>query len=232
MSDFRRPGHDARARHDQDGHDEHPAPGGADHARRSGHAEHAAHAPGGHGTDGHGAEGHGGRGPGGHAGHGSGGHAGHGPGGHGGHDGHSATWGVAAAATLHCLTGCAIGEVLGMVIATTLGWGNVPSVVLAIVLAFFFGYALTLRGLRRAGVDWRTAVRLAVAADTLSILVMEIVDNTVVVAIPGAMAAGLADWLFWGSLAVSLAVAFIVTTPVNKWVIGRGRGHAVVHAYH
>ncbi|MEV0236268.1 DUF4396 domain-containing protein [Nonomuraea sp. NPDC050786] len=143
-----------------------------------------------------------------------------------------ATWGVAASATLHCLTGCAIGEVLGMVIATALGWGNGPSIILAIVLAFFFGYALTLRGLFRAGVDWRTALRLALAADTLSILVMEIVDNGVMVTIPGAMDAGLGTVLFWGALAISLLVAFLVTTPINKWIIGRGKGHAVVHAYH
>ncbi|GAA3236032.1 DUF4396 domain-containing protein [Nonomuraea helvata] len=143
-----------------------------------------------------------------------------------------ATWGVAASATLHCLTGCAIGEVLGMVIATALGWGNGPSIILAIVLAFFFGYALTLRGLIRAGVDWRTALRLALAADTLSILVMEIVDNGVMLTIPGAMDAGLGTVLFWGALAFSLLVAFLITTPINKWIIGRGKGHAVVHAYH
>ncbi|MBF8186190.1 DUF4396 domain-containing protein [Nonomuraea sp. K274] len=152
------------------------------------------------------------------------------------HQGHQgpmkATWGVAVSATLHCLTGCAIGEVLGMVIATALGWHNLPSIVLAVVLAFVFGYALTLRGLFRAGVDWRTALRLALAADTLSILVMEIVDNGVMLVIPGAMDAGLASVLFWGALAFSLLVAFLVTTPINKWVIGRGKGHAVVHAYH
>jgi hypothetical protein len=164
-------------------------------------------------------------------------HADHGQDDHHGHHGHEthtmkATWKVAASATLHCLTGCAIGEVLGMVIATALGWHNVPSILLAIVLAFFFGYALTLRGLFRAGVDWRRAVRLALAADTLSILVMEIVDNGVMVIIPGAMDAGVASGLFWGALAFSLLVAFLVTTPINKWVIGRGKGHAVVHAYH
>jgi hypothetical protein len=143
-----------------------------------------------------------------------------------------ATWKVAASATLHCLTGCAIGEVLGMVIATALGWHNLPSIILAIVLAFFFGYALTLRGLFRAGVDWRKALRLALAADTVSILVMEIVDNGVMVVIPGAMDAGLATGLFWGALAFSLLIAFLVTTPINKWIIGMGKGHAVVHAYH
>ncbi|WP_344485977.1 DUF4396 domain-containing protein [Nonomuraea monospora] len=143
-----------------------------------------------------------------------------------------ATWGVAASATLHCLTGCAIGEVLGMVIATALGWHDLPSIALAVVLAFIFGYALTLRGLFRAGLKWRAALRLALAADTLSILVMEIVDNGIMLVIPGAMDAGLTSLLFWGALAVSLLVAFLVTWPINKWIIGRGKGHAVIHAYH
>ncbi|MEU8377803.1 DUF4396 domain-containing protein [Streptosporangium sp. NPDC048865] len=153
---------------------------------------------------------------------------------HHGHAGHAqkATWRTAASATLHCLTGCAIGEVLGMVIGTALGWPNVPTVVLAVALAFFFGYALTLAGLRRAGVDWHRALKLALAADTLSILVMEIVDNTVMIAVPGAMDAGLTSGLFWGALTFALLVAFLVTTPVNKWIIGRGGGHAVIHAYH
>ncbi|MBB5138548.1 multisubunit Na+/H+ antiporter MnhG subunit [Thermocatellispora tengchongensis] len=143
-----------------------------------------------------------------------------------------ATWRMAASATLHCLTGCAIGEVLGLVIATALGWGDVPSIALAVVLAFFFGYLLTLMPLRRAGVGWGSAIKLALAADTVSILVMEIVDNGVMLAVPGAMDAALTSVLFWGALAFSLAVAFVVTTPVNKWIIGKGRGHAVVHAYH
>ncbi|WP_219465521.1 DUF4396 domain-containing protein [Nonomuraea rhizosphaerae] len=143
-----------------------------------------------------------------------------------------ASWATAASATLHCLTGCAIGEVLGLVIATWLGLSNAPSIAVAVVLAFFFGYLLTLMPLRRAGVDWRTAIKLALAADTLSILVMEIVDNGVVLAVPGAMDATLTSGLFWGSLALSLLVAFLVTTPVNKWVIGRGKGHAVIHGYH
>ncbi|MEV4804376.1 DUF4396 domain-containing protein [Nonomuraea sp. NPDC049421] len=150
----------------------------------------------------------------------------------GAHPQRKATWGVAASATLHCLTGCAIGEVLGMVIATALGWHDLPSILLAVVLAFVFGYALTLRGLFRAGLKWRAALRLALAADTLSILVMEIVDNGVMVIIPGAMDAGLASLLFWGALAFSLLVAFLVTLPINKWIIGRGKGHAVIHAYH
>ncbi|MFJ8127177.1 DUF4396 domain-containing protein [Streptomyces hydrogenans] len=161
-------------------------------------------------------------------------HGGH----HGGHTGHedhgggTASWSMAAKATLHCLTGCAIGEVLGMIIGTALGWGNAPTMVLAIALAFFFGYALTLRGVLAAGLDLRSAVRVALAADTLSILVMEIVDNGVLLLVPGAMDAHLDDALFWGALAFAFAVAFLVTTPVNKWMIGRGKGHAVVHRYH
>ena len=143
-----------------------------------------------------------------------------------------ATWGMAASATLHCLTGCAIGEVLGMVIGTSLGWGNVPTIVLSVGLAFVFGYALTMRGVLRAGVGFRQAVRVALAADTVSIAVMELVDNAVIVGVPGAMEAGVAGWLFWAALAFSLAVAFVVTLPVNKWMIGRGVGHAVVHQYH
>ncbi|MET9060477.1 DUF4396 domain-containing protein [Streptomyces antibioticus] len=154
---------------------------------------------------------------------------------HPGH-GHGAapdgSWATAVRATLHCLTGCAIGEVLGMVVGTALGWGNTATLVLAIVLAFFFGYALTLRGVLKAGVGLRAAVRVALAADTLSIAVMELVDNGVIVLWPGAMDAGLGDALFWGALAIALAVAFVLTTPVNKWMIGRGRGHAVVHRYH
>jgi Domain of unknown function (DUF4396) len=142
------------------------------------------------------------------------------------------TWRTAAAATLHCLTGCAIGEVLGMVIGSATGLANGATVVLSIVLAFVFGYGLTMRGVLRAGVGVRNALRLALAADTVSIAVMELVDNGVVIAIPGAMDAGLTTLLFWGSLAFSLVVAFVVTTPVNRWMISRGRGHAVVHAHH
>lgn len=154
---------------------------------------------------------------------------------HAGHAAHYPApvgWAMAARATLHCLTGCAIGEILGMVIGTALGWGNAGTMVLAIVLAFFFGYTLTLRSVLKAGVDVRTAFRVALAADTLSIAVMELIDNGVIVLWPGAMDAQLADTLFWGALALSLAVAFVVTTPVNKWMIGRGKGHAVVHRYH
>jgi hypothetical protein len=142
------------------------------------------------------------------------------------------TWVAAATATLHCLTGCAIGEVLGMVIGTATGIGNTATVVLSIALAFVFGYALTMRGVLASGVGFRQALRVALAADTVSIAVMEVVDNGVIVAVPGAMDAGLADALFWGSLLFSLIVAFVVTTPVNRWMISRGRGHAVVHAHH
>ena len=139
---------------------------------------------------------------------------------------------MAVSATLHCLTGCAIGEVLGMVIGTALGWGDFATIVLAIVLAFFFGYLLTFLPVRRAGLSFGAAAKVALAADTVSILVMEIVDNAILLAVPGAMEAGLSDPLFWGSLAVALAVAFVVTVPVNRAMIGRGRGHAVVHQYH
>jgi hypothetical protein len=138
----------------------------------------------------------------------------------------------AFSATVHCLTGCAIGEVLGLVIATALGWHDLPSVVLAIVLAFVFGYALTIRSLRASGVPYRRAGRLAAASDTLSIVTMEIVDTAIVLAIPGAMAAGLLTGLFWGSLAFSLIVAGIVAFPVNRWLIARGKGHAVLHEVH
>ncbi|WP_327413533.1 DUF4396 domain-containing protein [Streptomyces sp. NBC_01233] len=159
-------------------------------------------------------------------------HGGHGHGHDAGSSSGKAGWAMAARATLHCLTGCAIGEVLGMVIGTALGWGNVPTMTLAIVLAFFFGYALTLRGILSAGVDLRTAIRVALAADTLSIAVMELIDNGVIALWPGAMDAHLSEPLFWAVLAISLAVAFAVTVPVNKWMIGRGKGHAVVHQYH
>ncbi|MET7700157.1 DUF4396 domain-containing protein [Streptomyces sp. NPDC005485] len=148
------------------------------------------------------------------------------------HPATGASWSMAAQATLHCLTGCAIGEVLGMVIGTALGWGNLPTTILAIVLAFFFGYSLTLRGVLKAGVGFGAAVRVALAADTLSIAVMELIDNGVIVLWPDAMDATLSDALFWLSLTLSLVIAFVVTTPVNKWMIGRGKGHAVVHRYH
>jgi hypothetical protein len=138
----------------------------------------------------------------------------------------------AVSATAHCLTGCAIGEVLGVVIGTALGWGNGATIVLAIVLAFVFGYSLTITPVLRAGVGLGAALGVALAADTLSITVMEIVDNATLLVIPGAMNAGLSSPLFWGSLVVSLAIAFVVTVPVNRALIARGRGHAVVHRYH
>ena len=142
------------------------------------------------------------------------------------------TWRTAISATLHCLTGCAIGEVLGMVLATWWGWGDAASIALAVVLAFFFGYLLTFTNVRRAGLDARSAVRTALAADTVSIAVMEVVDNAFLLLVPGAMAAGLASGLFWWSLAVALGVAFVLTVPVNRWLIQRGLGHAVVHHLH
>jgi len=142
------------------------------------------------------------------------------------------SWRTAVSATLHCLTGCAIGEVLGMVLATWWGWGTTASVLLAVVLAFFFGYLLTFTGVRRAGLDVGTAVRTALAADSVSILVMELVDNAFLLAVPGAMEAGLSDAFFWVTLAASLAVAFVLTVPVNKWMIARGKGHAAVHELH
>jgi hypothetical protein len=135
-------------------------------------------------------------------------------------------------ATVHCLTGCGIGEILGLVLSTALGWHDLPSIVLAIVLAFVFGYGLTIRPLLAGGLPFRSAARTALAADTVSIVVMEVMDNAIVIAVPGAMAAGLTDGLFWGSLALSLAVAFVVAFPVNRWLIARGLGHAVVHAQH
>ncbi|KAA6222388.1 DUF4396 domain-containing protein [Streptomyces albofaciens JCM 4342] len=149
------------------------------------------------------------------------------------HGGHAASgWGAAARATLHCLTGCALGEILGMVVGTALSWHNAPTMVLAVVLAFVFGYALTLRGVLGSGLGLRTAVRVALAADTLSIAVMELIDNGVIALVPGALDAALSDALFWWTLALSLVLAFVVTTPVNRWMISRGKGHAVAHRHH
>jgi hypothetical protein len=139
---------------------------------------------------------------------------------------------TAVQATLHCLTGCAIGEVLGMILASGLGWGNAASIVVSIALAFFFGYGLTLRSVLHAGVTLKRALSLAFASDTLSITTMEIVDNGFILVVPGALAAGLGDALFWWSLALSLAIAFVAAVPVNRWLIARGRGHAVVHELH
>ncbi|MEU5366477.1 DUF4396 domain-containing protein [Streptomyces sp. NPDC005925] len=159
---------------------------------------------------------------------------------HGGHDAHSgsapreapAPWSMAAKATLHCLTGCAVGEILGMAVGTALEWGNLRTMLLAIALAFLFGYSLTLFAVVRAGLDLTSAVKVALAADTVSIAVMELVDNAIIVFTPGAMDAQLSDGLFWSSLLGGFAVAFVITTPVNKWMIGRGKGHAVAHAHH
>ena len=138
----------------------------------------------------------------------------------------------AVSATLHCLTGCAIGEVLGMVLATWWGWGNAASIALAVVLAFFFGYSLTLIPVLRAGVPMRRALPIAFASDTASIAVMEIVDNAFILLVPGAIDAELGDALFWWSLGVSLVIAFACALPLNRWLIARGKGHAVVHAHH
>ena len=139
---------------------------------------------------------------------------------------------MAVMATAHCLTGCAIGEVLGMVLGTVFDWSNALTIVVAVVLAFFFGYGLTIRGVLVAGVSLGAALPIAFASDTLSIAVMELVDNLIIVAVPGAMDAGLGSALFWGSLAVSLAVAFVAAVPVNRWLIARGKGHAVVMSLH
>lgn len=139
---------------------------------------------------------------------------------------------LALSATVHCLTGCAIGEVLGMIIGTALGWGDWATIALAVVLAFFFGYSLTMLPLLRGGIALGAAVPLALASDTISIAVMEIVDNAIMLWIPGAMEAGLSNLLFWGSLALALVMAGAVAFPVNRWLIARGKGHAVVHAQH
>jgi hypothetical protein len=148
-----------------------------------------------------------------------------------------ATWNsslnrTAFSATLHCLTGCAIGEVLGVVVGTALGWNTVATIALATGLAFFFGYGLTMLPLLRSGMALAAVLPLAFASDTLSITVMEIVDNLIIVVIPGAMDAGLGSLLFWGSLDFALAVAFVAAFPVNRYLISRGKGHAVVHKHH
>jgi ABC-type amino acid transport system permease subunit len=139
---------------------------------------------------------------------------------------------LAFSATIHCLTGCSIGEVLGMVIGTALGWDNWLTITLSTVLAFMFGYLLTLLPLLRAGMEFGMAFALAFASDTLSITIMEIVDNAVILVIPGAMDAGLTEPLFWVSLIVSLVLAGIAAFPANRWLIAQGRGHALVHQHH
>jgi hypothetical protein len=136
---------------------------------------------------------------------------------------------VAISATLHCLTGCAIGEIAGMAIGTALGFSDWGTVALAVALAFVFGYSLTSLPLLRAGLALATVVPIALASDTASIAVMEIVDNAIIVVIPGALEAELGDLLFWGSLAFSLVIAGFVALPLNRWLIARGKGHAAVH---
>jgi Domain of unknown function (DUF4396) len=162
---------------------------------------------------------------------------------HAGHHGHAAAGhahalpaggraltGMAVSATLHCLTGCAIGEVLGMAIGTALGFGDWGTVALAVALAFLFGYTLTSIPLLRGGLALAAVIPIALASDTFSIAVMELVDNAIILVVPGAMEAGLGDILFWGALAFALSIAFVAAVPVNRWLIARGRGHAVVHA--
>lgn len=138
-------------------------------------------------------------------------------------------WDVAVSATLHCLTGCALGEIAGMAIGTALGFSNLGTVALAVALAFVFGYALTSLPLLRAGLALAAVIPIALASDTFSILTMEIVDNFVIAVVPGAMDAGLGTWLFWGSLAFALSIAFVAAVPVNRFLIARGKGHAAVH---
>ena len=139
---------------------------------------------------------------------------------------------IAFSATAHCLTGCAIGEVLGMIIGTALGWSDWETIALAVVLAFFFGYSFTMVPLLRSGLALAAVVPIALAADTISITILEVVDNAIMHLIPGAMDAGLTNFLFWGSLAFALVAAGAVAFPVNRWLIQRGRGHAVVHEHH
>ena len=160
-------------------------------------------------------------------------HHGHGHHDHGGAQAPAASlnW-IAFTATIHCLTGCAIGEVLGMIIGTAAGLDNGSTILLAVLLAFLFGYGFTAVPLLRAGLGWAAALKLALAADTISIAIMEIVDNAFMLVIPGAMDAGLDSLLFWGSLAASLGIAATAAFPVNRWLITRGRGHAVVHQHH
>ena len=139
---------------------------------------------------------------------------------------------LALSATLHCLTGCAIGEVLGMIIGTALDWSNFATIAISVALAFFFGYSLTMLPLLRSGLAFSAAVPLALASDTISIAVMEFVDNAIMVLIPGALGAGLGNLLFWGSLAAALLIAGAAAYPVNRWLLARGKGHAVVHEHH
>ncbi|GAA3819213.1 DUF4396 domain-containing protein [Nocardioides panacisoli] len=152
--------------------------------------------------------------------------------GHQSHQGKDDTLAMAVAATLHCLTGCAIGEIAGLVIGAAAGLGNTPTVAISIALAFVFGYALSTLPLLKGGLGLPTALGLVLAADTLSILTMEVVDNLVVLVYPGAMTAGLLDLTFWVSLLLSLAVAFVAAVPVNWYLLRRGKGHALTHGHH
>jgi hypothetical protein len=211
------------SRHDHHGHDDHA--GHDHHATPTAEAEHEGHTA--HDHTGHerAARDHSAPAP------AAADHAHHAD--HAAHGGPApASWGMAASATLHCLTGCAIGEVLGVVIGTALGWHGFATIALAVTLAFLFGYALTMRGVMRAGLSFKDALKVALAADTISIAVMEIVDNSFILAMPGAMEMGLADYRFWLTLAAALAIAFVVTVPINRWLISRGKGHAVVHQHH
>jgi hypothetical protein len=148
------------------------------------------------------------------------------------HQGMDASWTVALSATLHCLTGCAIGEVLGMIIGTALGWSEGATIALAIGLAFFFGYSLTSLPLLRAGMALGAVIPIALATDTVSIAIMEFVDNAIMLAIPGAMDAGLTEAGFYAALTAALIIAGAAALPVNRWLIARGKGHAVLHRYH
>ena len=139
---------------------------------------------------------------------------------------------MAASATLHCLTGCALGEVTGLIIGTLLGWGTMPTIALAVLLSFVFGFTLSTLPLRKAGLGFATALSIVFAADTLSIATMEVVDNLVMLIIPGAMSAGLVSPLFWVSMPISLAVAYAAAYPVNKYLLAKGKGHALVMKYH
>lgn len=139
---------------------------------------------------------------------------------------------LALTATLHCLTGCALGELVGMAVATAFGWGNVAQIALAVALAYLFGFGLTALPLLRAGLPWRQVATTALAADTVSITIMELIDNLTVLLIPDAMDAGLGDALFYGSIAAGFAIALPFAFLANRYLIARGRGHAVVHRYH
>jgi hypothetical protein len=139
---------------------------------------------------------------------------------------------AAFSATTHCLTGCAIGEVVGMAVSTAAGWGNLASIVVAVVLAFFFGYSLTLWPVLRAGLSLAQATGVALAADTISIAIMEAVDNGFVLVVPGALDAGLRDAKFWWSIALGFAIAFGPAWAANRWLIARGKGHAAAHRHH